>query len=59
MRKFRVAITIQSNDTEKVKKIGNLIQNTVNKVEHEDIIKLLEKVVQNPGLVKTALNFIQ
>ena len=37
---------------------NNLIQNAVNKVEQKDIIRLLEKVSQNPGIVKTALKFI-
>jgi hypothetical protein len=58
MRKFKVAITIETDTTETVQKIGNLIQNTVNKVEHKDIINLLEKVAKNPNIVKTALNFI-
>ena len=58
MRKFKVGITIESVSTETVQQIGNLIQNTVNKVEHKDIINLLEKVAKNPSIVKTALNFI-
>jgi hypothetical protein len=58
MRKFKVGITIETDTTETVQKIGNLIQNTVNKVEHKDIINLLEKVAKNPNIVKTALNFI-
>jgi hypothetical protein len=58
MRKFKVGITIETDTTETVQKIGNLIQNTVNKVEHKDIINLLEKVAKNPSIVKTALQFI-
>jgi hypothetical protein len=58
MRKFKVGITIEAESTEVVKMLGNLIQNAVNKVEQEDIIRLLEKVAKNPQIVKTALKFI-
>ncbi|MDA3883152.1 MAG: hypothetical protein PF481_07690 [Bacteroidales bacterium] len=58
MRKFKVGITIETEKPETVQQIGNLLQNTVNKVEHEDIIKLLTKVVKKPQIVKTALKYI-
>jgi hypothetical protein len=58
MRKFKVGITIEAESTEVVKMLGNLMQNAVNKVEQEDIIRLLEKVAKNPQIVKTALKFI-
>nr|WP_321411170.1 hypothetical protein [uncultured Carboxylicivirga sp.] len=58
MKKFKVGITIEADATETVKKVGNLIQNAVNKVEQKDIILLLEKVAKNPQIVKTALKFI-
>jgi hypothetical protein len=58
MRKFKIGITIEAENTEAVQKIGNLIQNAVNKVDQEDIIKLLEKVAKKPSIVKTALKFI-
>jgi hypothetical protein len=58
MRKFKVGITIEADATETVKKVGNLIQNAVNKVEQEDMIRLLEKLAKNPQIVKTALKFI-
>jgi len=58
MRKFKIGITIEAEATETVKKVGNLIQNAVNKVEQEDMIRLLEKVAKNPKIVKTALKFI-
>ncbi|WP_171973260.1 hypothetical protein [Saccharicrinis aurantiacus] len=58
MRKFKVGITIEANTTETVKQVGNLIQNAVDKVEQEDIIKLLTKVAKNPTIVKTALRYI-
>ncbi|MCW3806175.1 hypothetical protein [Plebeiibacterium marinum] len=58
MRTFKIGITIEAETPEKVKEVGNLIQNAVNKVEQEDIVKLLTKVVKNPGIVKKALKFI-
>ncbi len=58
MRKFKIGITIEAPTPEKVQKVGNLIQTAVNKVEQDDIIRLLEKVAKNPGIVKTALKFI-
>lgn len=58
MKKFKVSITIEAESPEAVQKVGNLIQNAVNKVEQRDIIRLLEKVAKNPQIVKTALKFI-
>ncbi len=58
MRKFKVGITIEAETPETVLQVGNLIQNAVNKVEQEDIIKLLSKVAKNPKIVKTALRYI-
>lgn len=58
MRKFKIGITIEAESPEKVKEVGNLIQNAVNKVDQEDIVKLLSKVAKNPGIVKNALMFI-
>lgn len=58
MKKFKVSIIIEAETHEKVQLLGNLLQSAVNKVEHEDIAKLLKKVSQNPGIVKTALQFI-
>ena len=58
MRKFKVGITIEADTTETVKQVGNLLQNAVDKVEQEDIIKLLSKVAKNPKIVKMALRYI-
>ncbi len=58
MRKFKVGITIEADTTETVQQVGNLLQNAVDKVEQEDIIKLLRKVAKNPKIVKTALRYI-
>jgi nitrogen fixation/metabolism regulation signal transduction histidine kinase len=58
MKKFKVGITIEADNTEVVQQVGNLIQNAVNKVEQADMIKLLTKVAKNPNIVKTALRYI-
>ncbi len=58
MRKFKVGITIEAETTDTVQKVGNLLQNAVNVVDKEDMIRLLEKVAKNPKIVKTALKFI-
>lgn len=58
MRKFKVGITIEADTTETVQQVGNLLQNAVNNVDKEDMIKLLTKVVKNPKIVKTALRYI-
>lgn len=58
MRTFKVGITIEADTSETVKQVGNLLQNAVNKVEQQDMIKLLTKVVKNPRIVKTALRYI-
>ncbi|WP_430811638.1 MULTISPECIES: hypothetical protein [unclassified Carboxylicivirga] len=58
MRTFKIGITIEAETPERVKEVGNLIQHAVNKVEQEDMLRLLTKVVKNPGIVKKALKFI-
>lgn len=58
MRKFKIGITIEAETTETVQQVGNLLQNAVNKVDQQDMIKLLTKVVKNPRIVKTALRYI-
>ncbi|MCT4643612.1 MAG: hypothetical protein N4A74_01400 [Carboxylicivirga sp.] len=58
MKTFKIGITIEAETPETVQQVGNLIQNAVNKVEQEDIIKLLTKVAKNPKIVKTALRYI-
>jgi hypothetical protein len=58
MKTFKIGITIKAETPDTVKEVGNLIQNTVNLVEQEDIVKLLTKVVKNPSIIKKALKFI-
>ncbi len=58
MKKYKVTLTVEAPDPETVRQVGNLLQGAVNKVEKQDIIRLLDKVVKNPNLIKTALKFI-
>lgn len=58
MKTFKVGITIEADNTEVVQQVGNLLQNAVNKVEQQDMIRLLSKVAKNPKIVKTALRYI-
>lgn len=51
-------IQITAHSAQDVQNIANLLQNTVNVVEHADLVKLLTKVKSNPAIVKTALKFI-
>ena len=58
MAKYSVTIKVEANSVEDASKLGNLLQNTANVVAYADIVKLLEKVKQNPSIVRTALKFI-
>lgn len=42
----------------KVQKMETLIQEAVKKIDHDDLIKLLQKATAKPEIVKTALRFI-
>jgi hypothetical protein len=51
-------IRIENPSKEKIQHLSNLIQSTVNNVDHDDMTRLLEKVKSNPKIVKKALKFI-
>jgi hypothetical protein len=55
---MKVSININTSDAQRAAYIGGLVQNALNVVEENDIVKLLEKVRQSPRIVKTALKFI-
>lgn len=57
MKKFKIGLTIHAQTAEKGKKIATLLQQAANKIDNEDMIKLLQKAVDNPGIIKTALMF--
>jgi hypothetical protein len=54
----KAQITINNDNMLKAQKLETLIQGALNKVNHEDFIKLLQKVNEKPSVVKTALKFI-
>jgi hypothetical protein len=54
----KVELSIDSESLLKAKKLETLIQGALNKVNHDDFIKLLQKVNEKPSVVKTALKFI-
>jgi len=58
MKIYDIKIRVQTETPADCQKLGNLIQNAVNVVNHSDMTKLLSKVQQNPSIVKTALKFI-
>lgn len=55
---YKVSINITANSTDEVRQIAALLQQTINNVDNNDIIKLLTKVADSPKVVKTALKFI-
>lgn len=58
MKEYEVKIKITAPNDDTVRNIGNLIQNAVRVVDNSDLAKLLQKVKDNPKIVKTALKFI-
>jgi len=58
MAQFEVKIRMNASSAQEVKDLGNGIQNAVNKIDHNDLQKLLDAVAKNPSIVKTALKFI-
>jgi len=57
--KNHITIQIQSESLLKVKRMENLLQNVVKKVNHDDFLLLLQKVNDNPSVAKMALKFIR
>jgi len=58
MPQYKINITVTTETPQECQQLGNFIQNSVNVVANADMIKLLQKVQQNPSIVKTALKFI-
>lgn len=58
MKAYDIKIRVQTETPADCLEIGNLLQNAVNVVAYNDLVKLLTKVKQNPSIVKTALKFI-
>jgi hypothetical protein len=55
---YKAEITINNDSMLKTQKIETLLQAVVNKVDPDDLIKLLQKVNSDPKIVKTALKYI-
>jgi len=53
-----IRIAVLTETEKECRELGSLLQNAVNVVAHNDLVKLLAKVQQNPSIVKTALKFI-
>jgi hypothetical protein len=58
MAQYDIKIRVQTETPAQCQELGNLIQNAVNVVAFNDLVKLLTKVKQNSAIVKTALKFI-
>jgi len=58
MKQYNVTIKLNANDDNACLMLGNLLQNAVNVVEYNDMVKLLTKVKQNPRIVKTAVSLL-
>jgi hypothetical protein len=58
MKTYDIKIRISTETPDECQQLGNLLQNSVNMVNTADLIKLLTKLKNNPGLVKTALKWI-
>ena len=56
-------IKITSKDSEELRKVAGSLQDVANLIasgqaDANDVVVLLQKVKQNPDLIKTALNFL-
>lgn len=58
MPKYVVKIEVDADNPQQVQQLGNLVQYAITHIPHEDLAKLLSKVKEKPGIVKTALKFI-
>ncbi len=58
MQQYTVTIKVSATDLAAAQRLGDLLQSAANNVEYTDIVKLLQKVKEKPGIVKTALKFI-
>jgi|GEM_PF-2198899 hypothetical protein len=58
MASYDVKIRIEAETPDRAVLLGNLIQNAVVNIDRNDLVKLLTKVKNDPGIVKTALKWI-
>lgn len=57
-KKIKAPIMIEASTIDKCSMIANLTQHMVKIVPEDDLIKLLDKVRENPSLVQKALKWI-
>lgn len=55
---YAFKLTVTSESKEEASKLATLLQQSVATLDKQDMIRLLEKVVRKPSIVKTALKFI-
>ena len=55
---MKATLSIPTQDAARAQYIGGLLQNALNVVAEKDLVRLLEKVHQQPSIVKNALKFI-
>lgn len=54
---YRLTIKVDAASEAEVKQLGALLQKVINSTDVKDVTLLLDKVVKNPALVKTAIRF--
>lgn len=54
---YKLTVKVEASGESEVKQLGSLLQKVLQSSNNQDIIRLLDKVVKNPSLVKTALKF--
>lgn len=58
MNEYILKIRMQAENTDKVKELGSLLQFAVSNIKHDELVKLLTSVRNNPNIVKTAIKFL-
>lgn len=54
---YKLIVKVEASGETEVKQLGSLLQKVLQTSNNQEIIRLLDKVVKNPALVKTALKF--
>lgn len=52
-------VLISAESEEEVNQIAELLQDTIDTVDNQDLIKLLTSVKNKPSIVKTALSYLK
>ncbi len=54
---YKLTVKVEASGETEVKQLGSLLQKVLQTSNNQEIIRLFDKVVKNPSLVKTALKF--